>query len=877
MNDKLNRKIYANEIVEAINDKYNTEKELVRKDPRHNRENIVFAISGKWGEGKTGILDLMEKPLEDKGFKIIRFNPWKYSQQDITLKRAFLKQVRDSLRPRLKLDDLYHDKTSTNIDWGKIGIPSWLNTNNLIVGIIGLLLLLSLDSPGFNLSTAVINFVESIITLPLTALLLGALLLPLILKSITSERRSASVTTAEEFEDKFNHLIGDLKKIVIFIDDLDRCNPKTVKLILDSLKTFFIHPECSYVITGDHTIIERYAGDELQLDEKEYNSTKKLEEGRRFLKKLFDVYWRVPLPTPYQFTNFVKAEIKESKIHFPNESTLNNFTSLLTNDDFFGRNLRQTKRFITKLRFALESVRLQIKEIENELKAREKDGLSESKKSLEKILDNPDLLAKVLLVEEHFYPLYEWLVIHPEELVEQEKSLRNRLDSKQNIFDNRTSELLGKDNIELYETLVNSNPKFTNEDNSVVHEVADYFLFSGSTGLPSTLGPDESKFVEYIKSGNLTEKLGKILESGTTKDKNKQFAKKAIKIFDDSSVVKNTDPKAILAEQIEIISEVLKLSSLLDEWAEKLGDWVERFAKLPEENQNEIAKLLFEAILNKNPSLILEVKNNNPNLISILWDELASYDTKKWSKESKNVLFDLVKDSVKIDSLDLKSAEAYLSIDPPKKLDNEIIANLIDAETCKKYLEQLKSLNLSDKKLAPIIKDRMLELLEKIDQIDWIILNKEYLKELGILPEIQERLLNLHLRTDNLPKLISAKDQLELPDEIKSKLEAEVLNRIKARNFSLLENPEALPISKDTKKEIFKSLALLVAKRTSLEQRRRYCKLLSKSNVFWKGLETSDIDNELDKMSKENGKRNQKLKSDYDEILTSWDYAISSE
>src|SRR3989344_7422815 len=111
MNDKLNRKIYAEEIAKEISEKYDAEKELLRKDPKHKRENIVFAISGRWGEGKTGILDLMEKPLEEKGFKIIRFNPWKYSQEDITLKRAFLKTVRDNLRPGLNLDDLYYDKT----------------------------------------------------------------------------------------------------------------------------------------------------------------------------------------------------------------------------------------------------------------------------------------------------------------------------------------------------------------------------------------------------------------------------------------------------------------------------------------------------------------------------------------------------------------------------------------------------------------------------------------------------------------------------------------------------------------------------------------------------------------------------------------------
>ena len=89
--DTLKRKIYAEKIAEEIETHYDSKKETGHKD------NIVFAISGKWGEGKTELLNLLEPKLTDKGFTVIRFNPWQYSHEDISLKRSFLRVVKDKI------------------------------------------------------------------------------------------------------------------------------------------------------------------------------------------------------------------------------------------------------------------------------------------------------------------------------------------------------------------------------------------------------------------------------------------------------------------------------------------------------------------------------------------------------------------------------------------------------------------------------------------------------------------------------------------------------------------------------------------------------------------------------------------------------------
>ena len=111
--DNLARKTYAEKIATEIAEHYASEEKAVKDKQKEEKENIIFAISAKWGEGKTSLLDLLTTPLTRKGFKIIKFNPWKYSQEDISLKRAFLCAIKKQLESSVSLDDLYYDRTKT--------------------------------------------------------------------------------------------------------------------------------------------------------------------------------------------------------------------------------------------------------------------------------------------------------------------------------------------------------------------------------------------------------------------------------------------------------------------------------------------------------------------------------------------------------------------------------------------------------------------------------------------------------------------------------------------------------------------------------------------------------------------------------------------
>lgn len=69
---------------------------------RGSSEGIVISLNGRWGEGKTSVLNLIESELnKEDDFIIIKFNPWRYEDEEALIKN-FLKKVADSLGRELE-------------------------------------------------------------------------------------------------------------------------------------------------------------------------------------------------------------------------------------------------------------------------------------------------------------------------------------------------------------------------------------------------------------------------------------------------------------------------------------------------------------------------------------------------------------------------------------------------------------------------------------------------------------------------------------------------------------------------------------------------------------------------------------------------------
>jgi hypothetical protein len=214
---------------------------------------VNIALFGPWGSGKSSIFGLLNERLSGSGraVKVARYDAWKYGGR--ALKKHFVGSVAEQLD--LGGDDyergLAHDQEVVRLD-----LWAWVRENkrSLFVGAglaIGIALvwffLVSLfvwavdRHGGFGSATKVaVTSVGTVLSLSFAALLFG----PKILESAVVKVKEAAPETDDEFAKSFKCLVDralNIKKgerLVVFIDELDRCSPKDVVATLIDLKTF---------------------------------------------------------------------------------------------------------------------------------------------------------------------------------------------------------------------------------------------------------------------------------------------------------------------------------------------------------------------------------------------------------------------------------------------------------------------------------------------------------------------------------------------------------------------------------------------------------------------------------------------------------------
>jgi len=287
----------------------------IAREINNSDEGFNFLLSGEWGSGKTSILNLLEREFEKKTrVKIIRFNPWKYLQTKdrSSVSRKLLIEVRKALGERNPEGNLYESTTFDRVSWNRI-IPVILS--NLALSIIwfgvvsGLVVAVGGLLTYFHQKINVVNFYEDKLLFPVIAALI-----PLISATIASLRtKSTLAESIEQFEDIFNKTVNKsyFKKILIFIDDLDRSSEADVQQILTSLFTVFENKKCFYVIAADYRVIEPFAGAAVTRNPEKFTDEQLEPKGKEYLKKIFQFIYTIP-PLPLEKIDEEVEETLES-------------------------------------------------------------------------------------------------------------------------------------------------------------------------------------------------------------------------------------------------------------------------------------------------------------------------------------------------------------------------------------------------------------------------------------------------------------------------------------------------------------------------------------------------------------------------------------
>jgi len=233
---------------------------------------VNIALFGPWGSGKSSVYSMIEKHLNriaPKRVRIARYDAWKYGGRE--LKRNFI----DSLARELDLDKkpefsegLEQDQVDTRLHTRKWFTDNWVSLlfgAGLAVAVAALWVVVQavaavlLADEGFNATaTSLVAQAGTVFGLALVATLVG----PKVLEGAATTTKTPAPEGSDQFAKRFADLVeasleGKHERLVVFIDELDRCDPKDVVATLIDLKTFLDQDKCAFIVAADREVIER--------------------------------------------------------------------------------------------------------------------------------------------------------------------------------------------------------------------------------------------------------------------------------------------------------------------------------------------------------------------------------------------------------------------------------------------------------------------------------------------------------------------------------------------------------------------------------------------------------------------------------------------
>lgn len=250
---------------------------------------VTIGVHGDWGAGKSSVLKMTESAFQGKDRVLcLWFNGWTFEGFE-DAKTVVIETIVDELRRSrpnsTKVADAAN-KVLRRVDWLKLARKAGGMAFTAATGI-----------PTLGQLQDVVETITAFVQKPqdhvsAEDLKKFAAEAQQFLKEAPkdSERLPEHI---HEFRKEFNALLeaAELDRLVVIIDDLDRCLPKTAIATLEAIRLFLMVERTAFVIGADEVMIE-YAVREHFPDLPP--SSGPLSYARNYLEKLIQVPFRVP-------------------------------------------------------------------------------------------------------------------------------------------------------------------------------------------------------------------------------------------------------------------------------------------------------------------------------------------------------------------------------------------------------------------------------------------------------------------------------------------------------------------------------------------------------------------------------------------------------
>lgn len=365
-----------------------------------------IGVFGDWGSGKSSLMKMIEeKYTNDEDVLVINFNGWLFEGYEDT-KTVLMSRIVDEIIKKRTLDEKalkIAAKLLRKIDLIKLGRSAIKHgIGYLTMGPAGLALTSSAEAIQKLSDVDYENYIRE--------------------KQESSDPDEALRTNIQEFHLNFEDLINEtkIKKVLVFIDDLDRCSHDTVIGTLEAIKLFLFAKNTAFIIGADERLI-KYAVRRRFPDIPGDN----LEVGRDYLEKLIQYPVRIPPLSDMELTIYVNLlftnlYVDTGEFEFVREGVLNK-----KNEDQFGfmLNLDNISDFVNDVGEELKEVLLLSAQLIPVLTVGLNGNPRQTKRFLNTLLLrhemakskgeelNKQVLAKLMLLEyfksEMFRTLYE--------------------------------------------------------------------------------------------------------------------------------------------------------------------------------------------------------------------------------------------------------------------------------------------------------------------------------------------------------------------------------------------------------------------------------------------------------------------------------------
>ena len=277
-------------IVEIMKDTINDEKLLPS----------CIGLYGDWGSGKSSLMHMCKRQLEqqDDGTVCLLFNGWLYESYD-DAKTAIIASILDGIKENRKLSDtallilkgLYDsvDKFKAIKGGIKFGIDM------AVTGGLGAITNLTIKE--------VVKKVQKVGEDVDEESMFQAIKDKLDYKEVREDIR--------DFRKKFAELItqAGIKKLVIFVDELDRCNPATILDTLEAMRLFLFNGNVSFVLGAD----ERHVTYAIRSKFDDIEGIN-MDIGKEYQEKLIQYPIRIPSMNKDETEFYIMCLLAEEKL-----------------------------------------------------------------------------------------------------------------------------------------------------------------------------------------------------------------------------------------------------------------------------------------------------------------------------------------------------------------------------------------------------------------------------------------------------------------------------------------------------------------------------------------------------------------------------------